>query len=493
MIIFDTIVNDPIVPGHYTETSGRRAGASTPAIPKRVTLVGQRFSGGTKAAGVPFRIFSAQDADGYAGVGSQLAEMAHVARAINGSVELWGIGLADDGAAVAASCTVTFAGTCTREGTYAGYVSPYLVENSIMRGRYYLKVTAGMTAAQVAAAWVLVVNADPYRVATAAAVGAVVTLTMRNAGVMGNQAVATHSIFPGEDLPTGITATITAFTTGATNPAMSTAIAALGDAHTTHLVNPYTDSSNLTAVENEMVRRWGGTIQRECQAFGAARGSLGTLTTLGDTRNSPWNCIFGVGLSPTPPWIGAAAIATIDATVNHPGIPLRGLPIDCMIWPQPGDEFDWDERRQLLAEGISTFTVDAGGKCYLERLVTTYQTNEQGSADTKYRDRQVLGLLFHIRYDWRAHLSSKYPRHMHAADGSVFDPGLDIVQPSTMKAELASRARNVWMRSQGWMENADQFENDIVIDRLDEGFDMTGAPDLINRFHISRTRFDFLR
>jgi phage tail sheath gpL-like len=164
-----------------------------------------------------------------------------------------------------------------------------------------------------------------------------------------------------------------------------------------------------------------------------------------------------------------------------------------MIAPSTGNEFDGAEREQLLLEGITTYTIDSAGACYVERIVTTHQEDQFGNPTSVYRDRQVLGLLFAIRYDWRTFLAGKYPRHMHAADGVVYAPGLPIVQPSTIRAEFAGRARNVWSTGQGWIEAPDQFEADIVIERVEDGFDMVGVPDLINRFHVSRTRFDFLR
>lgn len=492
MILFDTIPNGRLVPGAYTETSGRLAGSSNPSLPKRITVIGQRLSSGAVAANTPFRVFSPSDADYGSGVGSHHAEMLKVVRAAYPSVELWGIGVADDGASVAASCTFTFTGPATAAGTFVGYVSPYWI-GTTLRGRYSIAVTSGMTAAQAATAWAAVVNADPYRAVTAAAVGAVVTCTARNAGLLGNGLTGWHSYFSGEALPAGLGCTITAFSSGATNPSISTAISALGDMHTTHLVCPFADATSLTAVETEMSRRWGGTVQRECQAFTAQRGSLGTLTTFGNTRNSQWLCAFGVGLSPTPTWIAAAGVAALDAASNHPGIPLLGLPIDCMVAPLNGDEFEADERDQLLAEGISTFLVDPSGKCQIERLVTTYQVDTLGSPDSKYRDRQVMGLLFAIRYDWRTFVGQKYGRYMHAANGSVYAPGLPVVTPDTMKAELDSRAQNVWQYGQAWIENATAFAASITIERTDDGMDMTCSPDLINRLHITKTRFDFLR
>lgn len=492
MILFDGIPNNWLVPGNYTETSDRRAGASTIALPRRVLVVGQRLSSGLIAAGTPHRIQSDGDAEYAHGTGSMLAEMCRVMKARNPNVEMWSIGLADDGAGVAASATFTFGGTSTAAGSFVGYVSPYRV-GAELRGQYKVAVAASTAAATLATNWAAVVNADPYRQVNAVAVGAVVTCTSRHAGLLGNSLTGWHSYFDGEALPAGITCVITAFTTGATNPSISSAIAAMGSAHTTHLVHPYTDANNMTAVETEMTRRWGGLIQTECYAFTGARGSLSTLTTLGDTRNSQFQSIFGAGLSPTPPWIAGAEVAAIDAGKNHPGVPLKGDAINCMLAPRAGTEFPPDERQQLLSEGITTFTVDPSGKCMIDRLVSTYQVNTLGSPDSKYRDRQVVGLLFAIRWDWRTFLGSKYQQHMHAADGSEYAAGLPVVTPATIKAEFAGRALNVWQYQQAWIENAASFADQIVIERTEDGMDMVGVPDLINRLHITRTRFDWLR
>jgi phage tail sheath gpL-like len=54
---------------------------------------------------------------------------------------------------------------------------------------------------------------------------------------------------------------------GATNPTLSTAITALGGTHVTHLVQPWSDATNMTALETELTRRWGGTVQLEMYGF----------------------------------------------------------------------------------------------------------------------------------------------------------------------------------------------------------------------------------
>jgi phage tail sheath gpL-like len=320
-----------------------------------------------------------------------------------------------------------------------------------------------------------------------------VTLTARNDGTEGNSLKCLVNYVDGEQLPSGVTLTITTFASGATNPDVATGIAALGDAHTTHLVPQWTDATSMTAYETEAVRRWGGTVQREFHLFTGASGSVGTLATFGDSRNSEFSSPFGVGLSPTPPWIAAAGIAAEDALEFNPSRPLRGRPIDCMCAPLPGDEFEPSEREQLLAEGISTYTVDASGKCRIERLVTSYQEDVNGNPDSKFRDRQVAGTLFAVRYDWRTYFGGKYPDYNHAADGTAYAPGLAIVTPSTIRSEFAGRARSVWAYQQGWIENPDQFADDIIVERTEDGFDLVGVPDLVNRLHVTRTRFDFLR
>jgi phage tail sheath gpL-like len=491
-IIFDQIPSNLLVPGVYTEANFRNAAQGTSALPRRALLVGQRLSTGAVATGVPYQIFSPSDADSNSGPGSMLAEMAHVFKASNKYCELWGIGLDDNGSGVPATGTITITGPSTAAGTLALLVAPYWV-GSELRGRYLISVASGDTATTIAAAIVTAITDDPYRSVSASNVAGVVTINARHDGTQGNSIVATYNYFAGEKLPAGVGVAIVAMASGATNSNVATAIAAMGDAHTTHFAQPWTDATTLTAVETEMTRRWGGTVQRECHAFAAASGSLGTLTTLGDGRNSEFSSIFGSGLSPSPVWVVAAEIAAIDAASNHPGRPLRGKLINCMLAPAPGSEFDGDDRQQLLAEGIATYTVNSSGKCILERLVTTYQEDSFGNASSVFRDRQVAGTAFAIRYDWRTYIGLKYPDFMHAADGSVYAPGLPIVTPATIKAEFASRARNTWTREEGWMENPDQFLADIVIERTTDGMDMIGAPDLINGLHIIRTRFDFKR
>jgi phage tail sheath gpL-like len=493
-ILFAGIPSNLLVPGNYTETNPSRAGSETPAIPRCLVVVGHRNASTAQvAAGTPFRVFNESDAEAGAGAGSFLAESLKAAKKANPYVEMYGIGLAPGGSAVAATGTIAFAGTATARGTLTVYIAPYWMGGEL-RGKYTVSVASGTAAAAVATALAAAINADPYRTVNAVVDTADVDLTAIVAGVSGNDISVSVNRSAGEKLPTGITATISAMASGAVNPTVSTAIAALGDKHYTHLAQPWTDATSLTALETEATRRWGGTVQQEMKLFTGATGSLSTLTTLGDGRNSEFSAIAGVGLSPCPPWIAAAELAAIDALQNHPMQPRRGLIMNTMLAPVLGSEHDGDDRQALLADGVTTFTFGSDGKCRIDRLVSTYQEDANGNASSTFRDLGVVGTLFCIRYDWRTHVSTKYPRSLHAADGSIVRAGLPVITPGTMKNEFAMRAQKTWStEGEGWIEDPEQFLADIVIERTEDGMDMIGVPNLINPLHITKTRFDFLR
>lgn len=491
-IPFSEIPLTLLVPGVYTETNASRAVSNTPVLPKRLYIVGPRYTAGEVATGVPFRASSDSESDRCAGVGSPLAEMLRVAKNANRFVELWGIGLTDNGSGVAASGTIVYTGPATAAGTLYLYVSPYYV-GATLRGKYAIAVTSGMTATQLGDAIVAALAADPYATCTAINTTGSVAFTAKSKGTQGNDIVLSHNLVAGERFPTGISGAITPMASGATNPTLSTALSAIGDVHVTHLAEAWTDSTNLTSLESELVTRWGGTVQLEMHGFIGVRGSVGTMTTLGNARNSKFCTLIGTGLSPTPSYIVAAELAAVDAGMDHPGQPLRGKLLNSMFAPAQGAAPKADERQSLLTDGVSTFTVGPDGKCYVEREITTYQVDGNGNPDSTFRDRQVAGLLAALRYDTRTYFGTKYPNYMHAADGSKYGPGIPVVTPTTIKNEFKARAKTVWEEGLGWIENSSQLIADLAVERTEEGIDAIVCPDLINRLHLQRYRFDFLR
>ena len=159
------------VPGVYAEVDPNQA--NTGQVNQRTLLIGQKLASGLAPAGMPYLYSSAGDSHTAFGVGSQLDIMCARYRAIDGFGELWCLPLADDGASVAATGTLTMAGTATAVGVVSLYVAGNVVSTA---------VSIGDTAATVATNIVAAIAQQPTLPVTAASAGAVVTLTARNKG-----------------------------------------------------------------------------------------------------------------------------------------------------------------------------------------------------------------------------------------------------------------------------------------------------------------------
>jgi phage tail sheath gpL-like len=131
--------------------------------------------------------------------------------------------------------------------------------------------------------------------------------------------------------------------------------------------------------------------------------------------------------------------------------------------PAEADLFSGASGTWSSIDGISTSKVAPGGVVQIERLVTTFQTNAAGGADTAYLDATTMFTLAYLRYAWRAQILARYPRHKVAADGTRFGAGQAVVTPRTMKAEAL-----LWFRAMeelGLVEDFAQFKTDLVIER----------------------------
>ena len=136
-----SVSNSLQVPGTYVGISAIRAQSG--ALPFRSILIGQKLAAGTEASEQLFQIFSKEDAEQKAGIGSMLAEMADYWFRNNNQTPIYCIALDDAGAATAATQTVTFTGPSTAGGSVNLYINNEL---------YQVGVTSGDSASDVAAA-----------------------------------------------------------------------------------------------------------------------------------------------------------------------------------------------------------------------------------------------------------------------------------------------------------------------------------------------------
>ncbi len=476
MISFNTIPASTRVPGQSIEFDSSRAVSGLAPIDNRVLLVGQRLASGSAAALTVQPIAEAGEAVALFGRGSMLARMAAAYKKADRYSKLYAIALDDIGGGTAASGTVTVSGPATAAGTLPLQIAAVDIP---------VPVASGASAATIATAIAAAITARPDLPVTAAAVGAVVTVTCRHKGTVGNAIDIRHSHYEGEALPAGVTLAIVAMAGGATDPDIDGVWPVIGDAPYRSLVLGLVDATIVGKAKTELDSRWGASRMLETVAYGARSGTQGTLAAFGATLNSELVSILGTGRSPTWTPEAAAIYAAICGyyTAIDPARPLQTLALTGMVAPKEADRFTRAQRELLLADGIATFTVDAGGTPRVERTITTYQTNALGIEDVAWLDLETVTTLAYLRATVRAVIATKFPRHKLANDGTEYGLGQAIVTPSVIRMELIALAR-AWEEA-GLVENLDQYVADLIVERDAGDPNRVNAlipPDLVNQF-----------
>lgn len=485
MVAFNEVPANLRIPFVAVEIDPSQASQGPSLLAYRALLIGQILAAGTGVADTLYRVTSAEQVATIAGRGSMLHRQAIAWFAVNKQTELWIGTLADDGAGVAATKTITVTGPASADGTIVLYLGGVRITVAVADADADTVIAAAIDAA---------INAAVDLPVTAGVAAGVVTTTARNKGTEGEVFDIRHSYRDDEALPTGVGVTIADLATGITNPTLTTLIAALGDTQYHIISHPYTDATSLAAIEAEMLDRFGPMRMIDGVAVTSAVGSHATLVTLGDGRNSPHNVIMAqAGANPlTPPMEFGAETAGLMAKSGaaDPARPFTTLAYKNAIQPAEADLFTALERNLLLLDGIGTSRISAGA-VQIDRPITTYQLNASAGADTAYLDSTTMLTLLYLRYSFRVRMQAKYPRHKLADDGVRAGPGQFIMTPKLGKAEALGWFRD--METLGLVENYDQFAADLVVARnVDVNrLDFLLPPDLINQLIVTAARIAF--
>lgn len=487
-ISFNQVPNNIRVPFVYVEIDNSRA-VQGPSIQEyKVLVIGQRLSSGTKPNLSLERITSADQAKQYYGNGSMLAHQLEKLLDNNQVTQVFALAVDDNGGGVKSSGKFAFTGPATAAGTL-----------SVMIGgrRVQVAVDSGDVADDIASALNTALQGEADLAVDSVINGSnanEVDVTAKNAGEAGDEIDLRINYFSGEELPEGVGVTITAMNGGTANPDISTALATLDDTQYNIIANPYSDAANLLALESELSDRFGPLTQNDGVAIGAKRDDFSGLTTLGNSRNSQHSSIMGMA-GPMSPWEWSAGLAGILALAGQadPARPFQTLEIDGILAPSASELFTLTERNQLLQNGIATYNVDDGGVVRIERMITTYQTNQFGATDTSFLDVNTLLTLSYLRFDFRNTFLRKFPRHKLASDGARIAPGQPILTPKSAKAEAIAIFRG-W-EELGLVEGADQFKRDLIVERNIQDpnrLDFLLPPDLVNQLRVSGVQIQFL-
>jgi len=469
--------------------------ANTAAIAQRALLIGQKTAAGTYTANVPVVCQSAIDGRAAAGAGSVLAGMIDAYRDNDPAGEMWVLPLADDGAAVAATGSITFTGPTTATGTLSLYIAGRLVS---------VILASGTTAAQAATATVAAIAATVGLPVTAAVNGGVpskVDLTARNGGECGND-IDIRTNFKGsasnEVLPAGLGVTIVAMASGATNPVLTTALANLVDMPFDFIVCSLTDTTSLAAITNllsDQTGRWSYLNQIYGHCWFGFRGSAGACASKATALNNQHLTEVPFFDSPTPAWKWAAAFAGINAASLRadPAVPLQSLTVAGLLAPPLQSRWSITIRNNtLLFGGCATWTVDVNGNVVTENIVTTYVTNAQGQPDDSYLEVETLFTSVYVLRRLSSMVTAKYSRIKLAADGTRLDPSANVVTPAVIRADIIALYRE--LEAQGIVQNSAAFARDLVVEK-DAGnpnrVNVLLPATLINQLRVFAVLFQF--
>jgi phage tail sheath gpL-like len=469
MALADTI----LVPGVYVTVDNSLANTALGESFKTV-LIGQKTSAGTATAETFVQVFSEADANEKFGVGSILANMFSAWFANNKTDEVYAVAL-DDNTGTKATATITVSGTATSSGTLHQYVNGVYVPVS---------VASGDSETDVADAIVVAISADSTLPVTATNVAGAVTYTAKNEGTVGNEITIGENLNSDQSLPSGITwsfgignPNVKRLSGGATDPDVNDAIAAIPDEVVNLFINPYTDSTSLTALDTELTRRWGNTVQLDGHVINSYAGTTAQVTTQGDSLNSEHLTFIDGGFrTATPPYLlasGLGARVSRSASVD-PARPFRTLPLTGAYADLPTDRRTFSEKSSILNSGIGTHNVTNDGTVTIDRLITTYKTNALGAADTSYQNTNTMFNLSFMRQSFKTRMLSRYPRHKLADDGTSFGAGQPIATPSSIKGEIIALYEE-WI-ALGLAEDVDTFAETLTVER-----------DAVNRSRVNVT------
>ena len=478
---FPTIPSNLRVPLFWAEMDNSEANTTQDSSP--ALLTGFAATDSTIPKNQLTIMPSASLAGKVAGRGSQLARMVAKYRAIDPFGELWVIAV-DEPEGEAATGALTITGNAQASGTLSLYISATRVQAAVVTGDAPAAVAATLTAA---------INANADLPVTATAAAGAVTLTARHKGLTGNDIPLLMNYYGtvgSENTPDGQNVAITAMSGGTGAPDLSGAVAAMGDEPFDFIGTPFSDSASLATIALEMndsSGRWSYARQLYGHVYTAKIGTLSDLVAFGDTLNNQHITVAGYESGVQTAADELVALRTARNAVfirNDPARPTQTGELTGALPALPGNRFSLTEQQSLLMHGIATAYTESG-VLRIQRDITTYQQNAYGVADNSYLDSETLHTSAYVIRQLKSIVTSKYPRHKLANDGTRFGSGQAIVTPAVLKGEMCASYRT--MERAGIVENFDLFKKYLVVERNaadPNRVDVLFPPDYVNQLRV---------
>jgi phage tail sheath gpL-like len=456
-------------PGKYFEFNTALAVRTLPANAQKVLLIGQRMAAGTVLAGVITDVFNDADAGKYFGYGSQLHMMASAAITTYPYIALQAIALDDAGGGIAATGTMTITGSATAAGAVAVNVA---------NDQVTVAVANADTPTIIATAIVAAITAASYIPVTAANVAGVITFTSKNKGTLGNQIKLSAAITGA----TGVTAPVVPMASGATDPVLTAALAAIYTAGHTIIACALNDTASLQALRNHLDNVSGPMEQRGAVGTAGHVGTLAQSTTVAASINSGR---VTEGLVPSTlslPFEVAAAYAALLASEEDPARPLNTLAIKGIGVIPLANRLSRVEQENALANGVTPFEVGPGDKVQVVRAVSTYTLDANSIPDISLLDITTIRTLDYVRKAMRERISLRFPR--------------DKLSSRTA-AKVRSELLDVLYKLEELeiVENVELWKDGLIVERDSQDPSRLNAKiptDVVNGLHVFGGRIDLI-
>jgi hypothetical protein len=254
----------------------------------------------------------------------------------------------------------------------------------------------GDTATTIAANLAAAIPASfPYTVAVAAGV---ITLTAKNAGVIGNSLNAIYNWTGRANwAPAGVTVTQAQTVVGAGAPAVINYESAIGTCCYSCFISLSPDAAVKKGWNDYLATKWDCNLPM-CfgHAYGYSQGSLGAV--LASATNSPTMSVIAQNASdPMAGWLKVAAYGALSccSSCDNPELSIQGRlngVLSCLKQPSScTSPWTFDEQNQLRAAGF-VVTLPLGGGVgtytnpYVTNDVTNYLYDANGRPNATFRD-----------------------------------------------------------------------------------------------------------
>lgn len=202
----------------------------------------------------------------------------------------------------------------------------------------------------------------------------------------------------------------------------------------------------------------------------------GVISIMGFEEQSP---------SPAFEWAASYCAKAQRALINDPARPLQSLSLNQIKLAPKHFRFDFIELNSLASTGIAIQKAGSDNQPMIAREQTTYQLNLYGQSDDAYELVTTLATLAKVLRNQRHAITSKFPRHKLANDGTKFSPGQAIVTPGIIKSELVAQYR--MDEFNGLVEDTRNFKAHLLVERDANNpnrINVLYPPDLINQLRV---------